>query len=84
MRHIVREWRSPEPSTVAQRSGGPRAEWLGETERERVRIVREWVQMTSQQRGTHGSRREDQGAAVHDHGQETLGGENHESQPGVS
>ncbi|KAK9674329.1 hypothetical protein RND81_12G226100 [Saponaria officinalis] len=27
-----------------------RGEWLGETERERVRLVREWVQMATQQR----------------------------------
>ncbi|KAM3320456.1 hypothetical protein P3S67_007656 [Capsicum chacoense] len=27
-----------------QRNGGPRVEWLGETEREMARIVREWVE----------------------------------------
>lgn len=66
VRHIVRGWMetgiSDRSSNVSQRSGNPRAEWLGENERERVRIVREWVQMTSQQRGTRGSRREEQGA----------------------
>ncbi|TYI29522.1 hypothetical protein ES332_A05G322000v1 [Gossypium tomentosum] len=41
-------------------AGNRRAEWLGETERERVRIVREWVQMSSQQRGVHWGHREDQ------------------------
>ncbi|KAI7753052.1 hypothetical protein M8C21_016807, partial [Ambrosia artemisiifolia] len=60
VRHIVQGWREtgvtdPAPD-VAQRSGSRREEWLGETERERVRNVREWVQMTSQQRGTRGSR----------------------------
>jgi hypothetical protein len=61
VRHIVRGWMesgiSEHSSNVAQRSESPRAEWLGESERERVRIVREWVQMTSQQRG---GRREEQ------------------------
>lgn len=32
------------------RAESPRSEWLGETERERVRLVREWVQMASEQR----------------------------------
>ncbi|KAL8090330.1 hypothetical protein AgCh_039705 [Apium graveolens] len=64
VRHIVRGWMEsgisdPSPN-VAQRSDSPRAEWLGETERERVRVVREWVQMTSQQRGARTSRREEQ------------------------
>lgn len=64
VRHIVRGWMDsgisdPSPN-VAQRSDSPRAEWLGETERERVRLVREWVQMTSQQRGARGGRREQQ------------------------
>ncbi|XP_024990949.1 uncharacterized protein LOC112525176 isoform X1 [Cynara cardunculus var. scolymus] len=70
VRHIVRGWRETDvtdrSSSVAERSGSPRAEWLRETERERVRIVREWVQMTSQQRGSRGSHREEQGAVVHD------------------
>ncbi|KAM7526843.1 hypothetical protein LguiA_016745 [Lonicera macranthoides] len=64
VRHIVRGWMesgiSEHSSNVAQRSESPRAEWLGETERERVRIVREWVQMTSQQRGARANRREEQ------------------------
>ncbi|KAJ9540099.1 hypothetical protein OSB04_026605 [Centaurea solstitialis] len=68
VRHIVQGWRETgvgdRSPGVVQRSNGPRAEWLGETERERVRIVREWVQMTSQQRGSRGSRREDQGAVA--------------------
>jgi hypothetical protein len=63
VRQIVRGWMesgiSDHATNVSQRNNSPRAEWLGETERERVRIVREWVQMTSQQRGARGSRRED-------------------------
>ncbi|XP_051116081.1 uncharacterized protein LOC127241193 isoform X2 [Andrographis paniculata] len=59
---IVRGWMesgiSDTSSNVMQRNDSPRAEWLGETERERVRIVREWMQMTSQQRGPRGGRRE--------------------------
>ncbi|GAV86685.1 zf-C3HC4_3 domain-containing protein [Cephalotus follicularis] len=66
VRHIVRGWMesgiSDHNFNVSQRNGSPRAEWLGETERERVRIVREWVQMTSQQRGAHRGLREDQAA----------------------
>ncbi|KAJ6317401.1 hypothetical protein OIU76_013024 [Salix suchowensis] len=68
VRQIARGWMesgiSDHASNVSQRNGSPRAEWLGETERERVRIVREWVQMASQQRGARASRREVQ-AAVH-------------------
>ncbi|KAK1409648.1 hypothetical protein QVD17_36177 [Tagetes erecta] len=76
VRHIVQGWREtsvaePAPA-VAQRSNSPRAEWLGETERERVRIVREWVQMTSQQRGTRGGREQNR---------ERTGGQRDEGQP---
>nr|KYP60670.1 Protein neuralized [Cajanus cajan] len=64
VRQIVRGWMesgiSDHSSNVSQRNNNRRAEWLGETERERVRIVREWVQMTSQQRGSRGSRRDAQ------------------------
>ncbi|XP_023762697.1 uncharacterized protein LOC111911138 isoform X2 [Lactuca sativa] len=61
VRHIVQGWRET-GVTDHNASNGVRAEWLGETERERVRIVREWVQMTSQQRGPRprGSHREEQ------------------------
>ncbi|GER45732.1 RING/U-box superfamily protein [Striga asiatica] len=58
VRQIVSGWMesgiSGTENNVMQRSDSPRAEWLGETERERVRIVREWMQMNSQQRGSHG------------------------------
>lgn len=63
VRQIVRGWMesgiSERSSTATRRSGRPRDEWLGETERGRVRIVRERVQMASQQRGGHASQRED-------------------------
>lgn len=64
VRQIVRGWMESgisdtSSSTVMPRTDSPRAEWLGETERERVRIVREWMQMTSQQRGSRSGRREE-------------------------
>ncbi|XP_076917236.1 uncharacterized protein LOC143577229 [Bidens hawaiensis] len=55
VRHIVQGWRDA-PDVAPRINNSSRAEWLGETERERVRNVREWVQMTSQQRGTRGGR----------------------------
>lgn len=68
VRQIVRGWMdsgiSDHSSNVTQRNNSPRAEWLGETERERVRNIREWVQMASQQRGSRGGRREDQVTGV--------------------
>ncbi|KAL3834124.1 hypothetical protein ACJIZ3_008860 [Penstemon smallii] len=74
---IVRGWMETgitDPSSnVMQRNDSPRAEWLGETERERVRIVREWMQMTSQQRGSRGTYREEQ-----DNGSGTQGDAVHE------
>ncbi|XP_018441142.2 uncharacterized protein LOC108813166 [Raphanus sativus] len=70
VRHIIRGWRdggvsSDNNSSNVVRQRDERGEWLGDTERERVRIIREWMQMTSQQRGGGGgggraSRREDQ------------------------
>jgi hypothetical protein len=51
-------------SSISQRNSGSRAEWLGETEQERVRIIREWVQMNSRQRGACVDRREEKGAEV--------------------
>lgn len=45
MQEIVRGW-----TAGSARSESPRGEWLGERERERVRLVREWVQTASQQR----------------------------------
>ncbi|XP_056842022.1 uncharacterized protein LOC108857370 isoform X2 [Raphanus sativus] len=42
------------------RDDNRRGELVGDTERERVRVVRERMQMTSQQRGARASRREDE------------------------
>ncbi|KAK3159520.1 hypothetical protein QOZ80_2AG0151100 [Eleusine coracana subsp. coracana] len=39
-------------------------EWLGETERQRVRLVREWVQMASQPRDSRAASRRDEPAAA--------------------
>ncbi|KAF8115270.1 hypothetical protein N665_0029s0107 [Sinapis alba] len=70
VRHIVRGWMdsgiNDHSSNVRQRdNNNRRGEWLGDTERERVRVIREWMQVTSQQRGG-GARtttpREDQGS----------------------
>ncbi|KNA12105.1 hypothetical protein SOVF_128930 [Spinacia oleracea] len=67
VRQIVRGWMesgiSERSSDAMQRNNSPREEWLGETERERVRLVREWVHTSSQQR-TRGGRREDQLAGL--------------------
>ncbi|XP_027345930.1 uncharacterized protein LOC113857876 isoform X2 [Abrus precatorius] len=54
VRQIFREWMNSgardHVSNISRRNNGPRGEWLGETEQERVRIIREWVQTSSQQR----------------------------------
>ncbi|KZV22571.1 trichohyalin-like [Dorcoceras hygrometricum] len=85
VRHIVRGWvesdvSNPSSNALA-RTESPRAEWLGETERERVRIVREWMQTTSQQRvspimgdrdngvGSQADRSSEGSAVEHDEGQ---------------
>uniref|UniRef100_A0A0V0ITA9 Putative trichohyalin-like n=1 Tax=Solanum chacoense TaxID=4108 RepID=A0A0V0ITA9_SOLCH len=90
VRQIVRGWMesgiSDHSSNVSQpqRNGGPRGEWLGETERERVRIVREWVQMTSQQRGARGSQREEQSTRLSSQGDRAREGsvvDHEEAQP---
>lgn len=90
VRQIVRGWMetgiSDHSSNVSQsqRNGGPRGEWLGETERERVRIVREWVQMNSQQRGARGSQREEQSTGLSSQGDRVREGsvvDHEEAQP---
>ncbi|KAL0918282.1 hypothetical protein M5K25_010281 [Dendrobium thyrsiflorum] len=64
VRQIVRGWMAEErmressAPDLSPRNESPRSEWLGENERERVRLVREWVQMSSQQRDARASRRE--------------------------
>ncbi|CAJ1955841.1 unnamed protein product [Sphenostylis stenocarpa] len=62
VRQIFREWmNSGSRDRSSNNSQGNRGEWLGETEQERVSIIREWVQMSSQQRGiSSGENREDQ------------------------
>lgn len=62
VRQIVQGWVTvngitDNASNMTQGSGH-RAEWLGENERERVRLVREWVHVTSQQRDARGNRLE--------------------------
>ncbi|XWS71548.1 hypothetical protein CRYUN_Cryun03dG0147100 [Craigia yunnanensis] len=68
VRQIFREWMNSGgrecTSNVFRRNNSSRAQWLGETEQERVRIIREWVQMNSQQRGACGDSREEQAADV--------------------
>ncbi|KAI4384066.1 hypothetical protein MLD38_009835 [Melastoma candidum] len=72
VRQIARGWMesavSERSGNVSRRSNNGGAEWLGERERERVRIIREWVQMTSQQRGFQGTQREDQVAGQGEQG----------------
>lgn len=63
VRRIVRGMMEGSGRLERSESESPRAEWLGETERERVRLVREWVQTASQQQrdgqsGDGGARRE--------------------------
>ncbi|KAA3458590.1 Protein neuralized [Gossypium australe] len=66
VRQIFQEWMNSGgrgcTSNVSGRNNSSRAQWLGETEQERVRIIREWVQMNSQQRGSLMDSREEQAA----------------------
>ncbi|KAJ0967145.1 hypothetical protein J5N97_024062 [Dioscorea zingiberensis] len=70
VRQIVRGWTTESGmaaetgSGASPRNESPRGEWLGETERERVRLVREWVQMASQQRDAQAASRREEGEAV--------------------
>ncbi|XP_022140449.1 uncharacterized protein LOC111011121 isoform X2 [Momordica charantia] len=68
VRQIFREWMNSgvgeHTPNVSQTNNGSRAEWLGETEQERVRMIREWVQKNSQQRGAHGGNGEVQTAEI--------------------
>ncbi|XP_008778950.2 zinc finger CCCH domain-containing protein 13-like isoform X2 [Phoenix dactylifera] len=61
VRQIVSGWMTENgmgeaESRVSPRNESPTDEWLGEIERERVRLAREWVQMVSQQRDARDSR----------------------------
>lgn len=69
VRQIFKEWMNSgagdNASNISERNNSPRAEWLGETEQERVRIIREWVQMSSQQRGvSSGDSREEHSTEI--------------------
>ncbi|KAL5081842.1 hypothetical protein RYX36_010263 [Vicia faba] len=66
VRKVFREWMGnggsrDHASNVARRNGGSRGDLLGETDPERVSVVREWVEMSSQLRGVSvGENREEQ------------------------
>lgn len=66
VRQIFQEWMncgvSECASNVSHMNNSSRAEWLGETEQGRVRIIREWVRMNSQQRVASGENGEEQPA----------------------
>ncbi|KAF7823322.1 E3 ubiquitin-protein ligase NEURL1B [Senna tora] len=71
VRQIFREWMNTggrddhASSNISQNNNSSRSEWLGETEQERVRIIREWVQLSSQQRViSSGDNREEQTAEM--------------------
>ena len=64
VRQIARRLTDPAHRATAVAANG---EWLGETERQRVRLVREWVQMASQPRDSRAaSRRDEPGAGDRD------------------
>ncbi|KAE8687225.1 Ring/U-Box superfamily protein [Hibiscus syriacus] len=64
VRQIFQEWMNSGSnectSNVSCSHNSSRAQWLGETEQERVRVIREWVQTNSQQRGACMDSREEQ------------------------
>ncbi|KAL1191049.1 hypothetical protein V5N11_036008 [Cardamine amara subsp. amara] len=68
VRQILHEWRSSgtgqHSSSASPTTNSSRAEWLGETEQERVRIIREMVQMNTDQRPVLGDQREEQPVEV--------------------
>ncbi|CAI9104948.1 OLC1v1003748C1 [Oldenlandia corymbosa var. corymbosa] len=55
VRQIFREWMNNGPESPASHNSHinhpSRAQWLGENERERVRIIMDWVQVNCEQRG---------------------------------
>ncbi|OEL37905.1 hypothetical protein BAE44_0001073 [Dichanthelium oligosanthes] len=60
VRQIARRLTDPADGATAAVAAAANGEWLGETERQRVRLVRERVQMASQPRDTRaGSRRDE-------------------------
>lgn len=60
VRQIARRLTDTAAAAATATAGG---EWLGETERQRVRLVREWVQMASQPRDSRAGTRRDEPAA---------------------
>ncbi|XP_061345373.1 uncharacterized protein LOC133291176 [Gastrolobium bilobum] len=69
VRQIFREWMNSgsrgHASNISRGNSGSRGEWLGETEQERVSIIREWVQMSSEHRGvSSGENREEQSSEI--------------------
>lgn len=78
VRQIFREWMNngarERASSISRMNHNSRPEWLGETEQERVRIIREWVQMNSQQRGACSDSREEQAAEMGDQIEQVLDG----------
>lgn len=77
VRQIARGWMNErgmmdrggsEVSVLGNETQSQRAEWLGETERERVRLVREWVQMTIQERDTRDRGSHDDSITDHEDG----------------
>lgn len=64
VRQIARRLTGPaDGATEAAAAATATGEWLGETERQRVRLVREWVQMASQPRDPRAGSRRDEPAA---------------------
>lgn len=78
VRQIFREWMSSgtgeHASSASHTTNSSRAEWLGETEQERVRIIREMVQMNSQRRPVLGDLREEQPIEVTNQVERVLDG----------
>ncbi|MED6175211.1 hypothetical protein PIB30_076265, partial [Stylosanthes scabra] len=69
VRQIFREWMNSgagdhRATNVPGGSGGSRGQWLGETEQERVSIIREWVQMSSQQRVVSSSENREESSEI--------------------
>nr|CAB3448388.1 unnamed protein product [Digitaria exilis] len=59
VRQIARRLTDPADAGATATATAPSGEWLGETERQRVRLVREWVQMASQPRDPRAGSRSD-------------------------
>ncbi|XP_019185934.1 PREDICTED: uncharacterized protein LOC109180568 isoform X2 [Ipomoea nil] len=71
VRQVFKEWKNnggvkshSMNNTIHINNQSRAAEWLGENECERVRVVREWVQLNIQQRGTNASHRDERCAEI--------------------